>query len=382
MRRAPGEGSLYKDTAQDRWVGQAEAGVNPGTGQRRRVKITGRPGESKADVARRLGERIAELEGSVGAPTTVGDLMEQWLTRSAPKRKSEKSLLTDRRLVEIHILPRFGSVKVTVLTVEDVEVWLDALLDDLARTTVVKIKGQMAMAFDFAIRRRHVSWNPARLAELRPGSDQPREGRALTGPEARALLNVSDHHRLGAWITVALTVGLRPGEVSGLTWESLDLHGGVVVIHQAMTWVKEVPTLSPSTKTGRVRTLDIPPSALEGLRRHRKGQVEERLLMGDRWPLRWGDLVFVTTNGTPVSPSNMRRTVAALAEKAGIEGKVTPYDLRHSATSLLSAAGVPPELLADLLGHADTRMVFRHYRHPVTPTISVAADHIETALNL
>ncbi len=104
--------------------------------------------------------------------------------------------------------------------------------------------------------------------------------------------------------------------------------------------------------------------------------------MGDRWPLRWGDLVFVTTNGTPVSPSNMRRTVAALAEKAGIEGKVTPYDLRHSATSLLSAAGVPPELLADLLGHADTRMVFRHYRHPVTPTISVAADHIETALNL
>ena len=104
--------------------------------------------------------------------------------------------------------------------------------------------------------------------------------------------------------------------------------------------------------------------------------------MGDRWPLKWADLVFVTTNGTPVSPSNMRRTVTNLAEEAGIEGKVAPYDLRHSATSLLSAAGVAPELLADLLGHVDTRMVFRHYRHPVTPTISVAADHIETALSL
>ncbi len=285
-------------------------------------------------------------------------------------------------LVEIHILPRFGSMKVATLTVEDVEAWLDALLEDLARTTVAKIKGQFAMAFDFGVRRRHVSWNPARLAELPPSTETPREGRALTGPEARALLNVSDHHRLGGWITVALTMGLRPGEVSGLTWESLDLDHGVMVVHQAMTWLKEVPTLKSSTKTGRVRTLDIPPSALEALRRHRKSQAEERLLMGDRWPLRWSDLVFITTSGTPISPSNMRRTVANLVEEAGIEGKVTPYDLRHSATSLLSAAGVAPELLADLLGHVDTRMVFRHYRHPVTPTISVAADHIESALNL
>jgi integrase len=61
---------------------------------------------------------------------------------------------------------------------------------------------------------------------------------------------------------------------------------------------------------------------------------------------------------------------------------VTPYDLRHSATSLLSEVGVPPEMLADLLGHVDTRMVHRFYRHPVSPTIRVAAEHIDTALDL
>lgn len=49
---------------------------------------------------------------------------------------------------------------------------------------------------------------------------------------------------------------------------------------------------------------------------------------------------------------------------------------------MLSAAGVAPERLADLLGHVDTRMVFKHYRHPVTPTITVTADHIESAINL
>ena len=143
-RRAKGEGSLYFDQDRGRWIGQADAGINPRTGRRRRIKVIARAGQSKAYVAKRLAERIAELDGSSGGPVTVADLMEQWLSRAAPKRKSEKSLLTDRRLVEIHILPRFGSVKVAALTVEDVEEWLDALLGDLARTTVAKIKREVA----------------------------------------------------------------------------------------------------------------------------------------------------------------------------------------------------------------------------------------------
>ncbi len=100
--------------------------------------------------------------------------------------------------------------------------------------------------------------------------------------------------------------------------------------------------------------------------------------MGDLWPRQWSDLIFVTQSGAPIDPSNTRKLVQRVAVDAGVadEGRggstLSPYDLRHSATSLLSAAGVPPERLADLLGHRDTRMVFKHYRHPVTPTISVA----------
>jgi integrase len=193
---------------------------------------------------------------------------------------------------------------------------------------------------------------------------------------------VADDHRYGAWVILGLTLGLRPGEVSGLTWNAVDLDAGTVVIHQTMTWLGQTPTLKPSTKTGRARTLDLPPRALDALRWHRKRQVEEKLYLGDRWPLHWQSLVFVTTNGTPISPSNMRRTISMMARDAEISGKVTPYDLRHTATSLLSAAGVGSELLADLLGHTSTRMVERFYRHPTTPTISVAADNIDQALGL
>jgi integrase len=192
---------------------------------------------------------------------------------------------------------------------------------------------------------------------------------------------VADKERIGAWVTVALTLGLRPGEISGLTWPAIDLAASKVVIHQSFAWVSDQPMMK-APKTGRSRTLDLPPRTVEALRRHRTAQIEERLLMGDRWPLRWEDLVFVTTNGTPIGPTNLRRVISRMAFEAGIDGGLTPYDLRHTATSLFSASGVAPEVLADLLGHRNTRMVFRHYRHPVTPTISVAADHIEGALAL
>lgn len=171
-RRAKGEGALYQDN-RGRWVGQADVGLNAVTGKRRRIKVTGRPGESKAEVAKRLAERI-EQHATQGPPITIVDMCEQWLVRSAPKRKSPKSLADDRRLVELHILPRFGSVPIESVTVELVEEWLDGLLNKLSRSTVVKVKGQLAMAFDFAIALRHTSWNPARLADL-AAAEKPRQ---------------------------------------------------------------------------------------------------------------------------------------------------------------------------------------------------------------
>src|SRR5690606_13277559 len=130
-RRAKGEGSVYWDDGRSRWVGMVDAGVNPRTGKRRRIKVTGRPGESKASVAARLRERIEHHETTVSGPETVGQLIELWLARGAPsgrsgKRKSPSSLATTRNLVETHVLPTFAKAKLMAVTVEDVEAWLDA----------------------------------------------------------------------------------------------------------------------------------------------------------------------------------------------------------------------------------------------------------------
>jgi site-specific recombinase XerD len=83
------------------------------------------------------------------------------------------------------------------------------------------------------------------------------------------------------------------------------------------------------------------------------------------------DLVFCSTVGTPLNPSNVRRTFALIAKRAGIKDADFPYLLRHSAVSLLLDAGASIEEVADLLGD-DPRTLYRHYRHKVRPVADLA----------
>jgi integrase len=120
-----------------------------------------------------------------------------------------------------------------------------------------------------------------------------------------------------------------------------------------------------------VRTVGLPPVAVAALCRHKAAQAAARLKRGARWSQEHVGIVFTTATGTPIHPANLRRLVQDVATAAGI-GKLAPYDLRHTAASLLSDAGVLNHELADLLGHTTTRMVEMHYRHRLSDSVDVA----------
>ncbi len=87
-----------------------------------------------------------------------------------------------------------------------------------------------------------------------------------------------------------------------------------------------------------------------------------------------------TGRGTLLDPANLRRSLRTVTEQAGL-GRWHPHELRHSAASLLSAAGVPLEEVADVLGHASARVTSATYRHRTTPTVEAAAGPMEQMLS-
>ncbi|HVA05427.1 MAG TPA: site-specific integrase, partial [Acidimicrobiales bacterium] len=194
-------------------------------------------------------------------------------------------------------------------------------------------------------------------------------GRSLTVHQAKDLLRTAGDDRLGALVTVGLMLGLRPGELTGLCWEDVDFDAQVLHVRRARIENPGGVVLGePKTPKSR-RSLAMPQAVREDLARHRRRQQEERRKAGSRWRER--GLVFCTTVGTPIDRWSLRRHFVALTERAGL-GAWQPKELRHSAVSLLSAAGVPIEQVADVTGHAGTRTILDTYRHPVQPSVDVA----------
>ena len=89
--------------------------------------------------------------------------------------------------------------------------------------------------------------------------------------------------------------------------------------------------------------------------------------------------MFTTANGRPVDASNLRRYFRRACAAAGI-GRWTPYEMRHSAASLMSAAGVPLEHVADVLGHNGAAMAALVYRHVLAPTVEAGAAPMQAFL--
>ena len=135
---------------------------------------------------------------------------------------------------------------------------------------------------------------------------------------------------------------------------------------------------SGEPKTRRsVRSVGVPTTVMRELTEHRRQQRSEAVALGWRDDL---GLMFVSEEGTPIDPANLRRLVRIVGKEAGV-GHVTPYMLRHTAASLLVDAQTPIERVSDLLGHADSRTTERYYTHRVRPSIDTAIAPMDARLD-
>ena len=362
-KRGNNEGSIYLDKRRGFYRGA----LTLPNGKRRYVS-----GKTRATCRENLQELQSKLaEGlPVGDPDSLETFLKWWLARLETKAttgsKSVNTVDNAKWAVTKGITPELGHVRVRDLTPEDVERMLNAMASaGRAQRTIVRVRSYLGQALAVAQARRKVSWNVAHIAELPETTEaiEAIERRSLTPDEAKAVLKAAESDRLGALFVCALMLGLRPGELTGLRWDDIDIKAVTLSVAGSMKRERGQLKLG-QTKTARSRrTLALPEPVLAALKAHEKRQKMERLRVGSAW--RSTGLVFTTEVGTPIDPSNLRRATKALCEDAEVP-VVSPNELgRHSASSLLYDAGMPLDAIADLLGHQSTRMLEQHYRHRV-----------------
>lgn len=210
-------------------------------------------------------------------------------------------------------------------------------------------------------------------------SVQRSETRALSAAEVAALLTAARETRWSSFITLALTIGARRGEILALHWQDVDLEQGVVTIRASLSQTKGSVGLK-STKSGRVRVVPLSAPARDALRKQKVLQSEDRLRIGGVYFVGGAVPVFMDELGNRLSPKAATNAYARIAKNAKISN-TSLHATRHTAATNLIAGGIDVRTTANLLGHANPSITLSLYSHVVEGAERNAVDVLARRLN-
>lgn len=395
-RRAAGEGTV-RQRQDGKWEGYTPRDE---FGKRKKViRATQREVLSALATFKAKGQRVDE---SRGGKQLFRDFLPDWLERIKRPKVRERTYEGYRGTIDNHIVPTFGAMQLARMDDLHIERWHAALYAKHPRTANAA-KTILGDALDYALAKGWIEKNPVRSAVLTT-TEHPRPIAPLTLEQARALLDIVAGHRLEALYIVALSLGLRRGEVLGLRWDDIDLAKGTVRISGNLQRIgKTLKRGAPKTDASAA-VLPLPRPVVLALIRHRERQDVERERLMEIGAWTETGYVFCSTAGTPIEPCNLIRQFKRFLVLAGIRvteeervfkdhhgkkrkqlvrsSEVRFHDLRHSCATLLIAQGVHPRVVMQYLRHTRISTTMDLYGHVYEDAHAAAAEQLGVLLDL
>lgn len=276
-RRGNHQGSLYRDGTKNRWVAAVSV-------RGRRIK---RSAKTKTEGSRLLAKLINETEQQripQNRNISVSELLREWQRRELAGRKRQST--TERRddWAIRQLEAQLGHKRVQQLSAHDVDDALAALGDTLGAESLKIIRRTIKQALRYGVREEYVTRNVAEYATISTSQPSNYDPGSLTVDEALALQGVLASDRLGALFMLMMTLGLRPGEAMGITWDDIDLDAGQLEVRHAIARDGGTMIHKEALKNRQsIRRLGIPDTTVEALRRHKASQAIE-IASQPSWP--------------------------------------------------------------------------------------------------
>src|SRR5215510_2673575 len=142
----------------------------------------------------------------------------------------------------------------------------------LTAQTVLHVHRTLSQALAHAVKTGVLFKNPAE--QVKPPRLPSREIKILTKPDVATLLRAAEPTWLYLPVLVAVTTGMRRGELLGLRWSDIDLKAARLTVNQSLERAKGKTVFkSPKTTTSR-RTITLPALTIEALKEHRAARQQ------------------------------------------------------------------------------------------------------------
>ncbi len=358
-RRANGEGSISK-RKDGRWEGRYT--IETPLGPKRRTVY----GKTRGEVAKKLAAAPREETVSVDPKLILKDYLGTWLRDSVKNSVRPTTYHRYEGVVRLHINPFVGDTKLLKLTPDRVQALYRNRLDaGCSPRTVQYVHVTLHKALKQALRWQIV---PANVAEAVVVPRVPKEEITPLSPaQVKVFLRAIAGDNLETMFALAVTTGMRQGEILGLRWEDLDLDAGVVRVRRTLSWDgKKIVFAPPKTAKGK-RSIGLTGGTVQRLKSHKMRQEA-----GKASPSEDLGLVFTNGDGGPRrSRGYLTLALRKVLKKAGLPS-IRFHDLRHTCATLLLSRNIHPKVVQEMLGHATISITLDTYSH-VMPSMSRGA---------
>jgi integrase len=355
---------------------------DPQTGQRKRRwhAFAGSKRQAQVEAAR----LISELQNGTRidpSRMTVAAFLERWIEHM----QGQVSPRSHERYAEIgrkNLAPLLGGLALTKLQPAHIsQTYATALArgrrdgkGGLSARTVTHMHRVLREALQQGVRWQMLARNPADA--VKPPKVERKQMSVLGTDATVELIEAARPYRIFVPILLGVLCGLRRGEIAALRWRSVDLDTGQLMVVASIEQTK-AGCREKETKSGRTRSVALPATLVEELRRHRVQQAQELLQVGIR--LTDDNHVVAQADGSSLQPNSLTHGFTTFLAERGLK-RVRLHDLRHSHATHMLAAGVHPKVASERLGHSKVGITLDLYSHVLPGMQAEAAALVDTAL--
>jgi integrase len=355
-RRAKGEGSIYRENSGD-WIAQITL---PG-GERKRKRS-----KSQQVVRDWLLEQRKAIQKNLivrNERITVAEHLDRFMEVVAAHSLRPSTLRSYNYLIRDHIKPEIGHIRLIALGPDHLQtLYSKKIKAGLSNRTVQYIHAVIRRALNQAVKWGLIYRNPTDAVTAPKVQKKPPQ--TLSEDQVKEFLASVEEHSLYPLYELAITTGMRKGELLGLQWKDVDLKQGRINVTRTLVTIQGRTHLAEPKSERAKRTITLPEYAASALREHQ--------LATDRDD----GFVFTSSVGTPISQRNLTRHFHSALSKLGLP-RLRFHDLRHTAATLLLKDNVHPKIVQEKLGHSTITLTLDTYSHVIPGVQDEAAKSMD-----
>lgn len=354
-----------------KWSFTLDIGRDPVTNKRKQKTASGF--KTKKEAERACAEMITEIErGNISVSTTndtLGLFIKDFLENTIKHEVSKNTFMSQRGYVHNHIIPKIGDIRLQKLTPKDVQRFYNTLMEEgVSPGTIHNIGNLLGKTLRIAAEWGFITKNVATVVK-KPTYKQPKM-KAWTQEEVDLFLEKTRDSRFHAAYVIALTTGMRFGEICALSWDDIDTKNNVIHVNKTVVYADKTIYIQESTKTGLARNITIPKFVVSYLKKRKLEQLPNPL-----------NLVVPGVKNNIVYNSAFNKTFLDDINGAGVP-RIRVHDMRHTHASHLLQNGENIKVVSERLGHATVTTTLNTYAHVMPNMQKTLADNLEKSFKV